>query len=158
MQSSGPGGSPGGSPAPTRPAESGFYGGGAGHAGCDAGAHHTGGGAAAHAHPGISQSAHMHHPPLHQAYHYGYYPHGSDPQYAAPSTEGYSILGLNLSEGNFWKGALIGAALTLLITNETVQKAIMKGVAKAYSAAQDGVAELKEMFEDAQAELRKPAE
>lgn len=100
----------------------------------------------------------MHHPPLHEAYRYGYYPQSAVPQYTEPDTGGYSIFGLNLSDGSFWKGALVGAALTLLVTNETVQRAIMMGVAKAYSTAQEGVGELKEMFEDAQAELKKPAE
>ncbi|MFH0959773.1 MAG: hypothetical protein V1897_13835 [Pseudomonadota bacterium] len=109
-------------------------------------------------HPGTYQSASMHHPRLHDANHYGYYPHAPVQQAEPPSEEGYSILGLNLSDWGFWKGALIGTALTLLITNDTVQKAIMAGVVKAYSAAQDGFGEIKEMFEDAQAELKKPGE
>lgn len=154
MQSGGFGGAPGTS-ASMGPTQGGPHQAPAGHTGCGGGSPQPGGG---YAHPGTFQSAYMHHPPLHEANHYGYYPHGADPQYAAPGGEGYSFLGLNLSDGNFWKGALVGAAITLLITNETVQRTIMMGVAKAYSAAQDGMGEMKEMFEDAQAEIRKPKE
>lgn len=111
-----------------------------------------------HPHPGTNQSASTHHPRLHDANHYGYYPHAPAQQAQPPSEEGYSILGLNLSDWGFWKGALVGTALTLLITNETVQRAIMGGIVKAYSAAQDGFSEIKEMFEDAQAEQKKPGE
>ncbi len=109
-------------------------------------------------HAGSNLSASMHHPRLHDANHYGYYPQAPVQQADPPSEEGYSILGLNLSDWGFWKGALVGTALTLLITNESVQRAIMSGVVKAYSAAQDGFGEIKEMFEDAQSELKKPGE
>lgn len=155
MQTGGFGGAPGTSTS-MGPVQGGPQQGSSGHAGCSTGSSQPGAAGGMHSHPGTFQSAYMHHPPLHEAYHHGYYPPGAAQQYAAPSPEGYSFLGLNLSDGNFWKGALIGAAVTLLITNETVQRTIMMGVAKAYSAAQDGVGEIKEMFEDAQAELRKP--
>lgn len=156
--SGGFGGSTGGAPGMSGPTHGGSHQGSAGHTGFAPGSHQPGGGAAGHADPGAAGSPYMHHPPLHEAYHYGYYPHGAAPQYPVPNSEGYSVLGLNLSDGNFWKGALIGAGLALLITNETVQRTLMKAVAKAYSAAQEGVGEIKEMFEDAQAELRKPGE
>jgi len=156
MQQGGHGG-PQGQSGQTGSPQGGMSPGPGGHTGCNSGSHASGAGSAGHAHPGAYQSSYMYHPPLHEAYRYGYYPHGAVPQATEPSAEGYSILGLDLSDGNFWKGALIGAALTLLVTNETVQRAIMMGVAKAYSAAEEGVGEIKEMFEDAQAELKKPS-
>ncbi len=163
MHSGGPGGSPGGGagvhPAyQTRPGEA-----GGGHADCQCGSHHPSAAFAGHS-PGHAQTgpyygAPMHHPPLHQAHHYGYYPQGGAyQQYDVPGDPGYSLFGLNLSDGNFWKGALVGAAVTLLVTNETVQKTIMKGVASAYTAAEDAAGEIKEKFEDAQAAVRKPPE
>jgi len=60
---------------------------------------------------------------------------------------------MGLENGDFVKGALIGAAATFLLTNETAQKAIFKAFAKASSMMQIGVEELKERYEDAKAEL-----
>ncbi len=65
-----------------------------------------------------------------------------------------SILGVNFHDQQFWKGALLGAAVTLIVTNETVQKGIIKTVAKLYGSMQSGVQEIKEKFEDVQAELK----
>ncbi|MGP1580602.1 MAG: YtxH domain-containing protein [Wolinella sp.] len=55
--------------------------------------------------------------------------------------------------GDFLKGALIGAAVTFLLTNETAQKSIFKAFAKATSMMQMGIEELKERYEDVKAEL-----
>ncbi len=57
----------------------------------------------------------------------------------------------------FWKGIAIGAIATIFITNETLQKAVMKGAIKFYDTVQSGAYELKEKFEDVQAELRQKA-
>ncbi len=65
-----------------------------------------------------------------------------------------SALGLNVQDTNFWKGALLGAAVTLLITNESVQKGVVKTVSKLTAAAQTGIEEMKEKFEDAKAEAQ----
>ena len=46
---------------------------------------------------------------------------------AAPTT---SILGLDVQDSQFWKGALLGAAVALLVTNESVQKGVVKTVSK----------------------------
>ena len=54
---------------------------------------------------------------------------------------------------NFMKGALIGAVGAYLLTNENAQKTIFKGIAKTASMFQVGMEEMKERFEDAQAEL-----
>jgi len=54
----------------------------------------------------------------------------------------------------FWKGIAIGAIAAVFVTNEGVQKAVMKGAIKLYGMVQGGVNELKEKFEDVQAEVR----
>lgn len=68
-----------------------------------------------------------------------------------------SFLGLNLEDGQFWKGALLGAAVALLLTNESVQKGVVKTVSRLTAAAQSGIEELKEKFEDAKAEVQAEA-
>ena len=54
----------------------------------------------------------------------------------------------------FLKGLAIGAAAAYLLTNEGVQRAAIKSAVKAWSVMQGGVEELKERFNDAEAELR----
>ncbi len=54
----------------------------------------------------------------------------------------------------FIRGLLMGAAASYLLTNDTVQRAAIKGAVKAWSTLQGGVEELKERFQDAEAELR----
>lgn len=51
---------------------------------------------------------------------------------------------LNLDDSEFWKGALLGAAAVLLLTNESVQGALFKTGAKAKSAVKTGVDRIKE--------------
>lgn len=59
----------------------------------------------------------------------------------------------NFNNADFIKGALIGAAIGYVLTNEKAQKAIMKTVAKGSQMLQMGVEEMKERFEDAKAEM-----
>lgn len=54
---------------------------------------------------------------------------------------------------DFLKGAAIGAAVTWLLTNERVHSALFKSVARLGGLFQGGVEELRERFEDAQAEV-----
>jgi len=61
------------------------------------------------------------------------------------------LSGFNSSD--FVKGALIGAAAAYLLTNKKVQESLFKTVAKGSSMFQMGMEELKERYEDAQAEL-----
>jgi len=58
------------------------------------------------------------------------------------------------SRDRFVKGLMIGAAATYLLTNDSVQRAAIKSAVKAWSTLQGGVEELKERFQDAEAELR----
>jgi hypothetical protein len=53
----------------------------------------------------------------------------------------------------FLVGALVGVAGAYLLTNEKAQKAIFKTVAKGGAMFSAGLEEMKERFEDAQAEL-----
>lgn len=53
----------------------------------------------------------------------------------------------------FIKGALVGAAVAYILTNEKVQRGAIKGAVKAWSLVQGGVEEMKEKFRDAEAEL-----
>jgi hypothetical protein len=57
------------------------------------------------------------------------------------------------SNSCYLKGLLIGTGITLLITNSTVQKALVRGVVKIWSLVQGGVEEVKEQFLDAHAEM-----
>lgn len=59
----------------------------------------------------------------------------------------------NISNDRFLKGLLIGAAATYLLTNESVQRTMIKGAVKAWSFVRGGVEEIKERFHDAEAEL-----
>lgn len=56
-----------------------------------------------------------------------------------------------------WKGVALGAITAIFITNESLQKAVMKGAIKLYDTIQSGAYELKEKFEDVQAEVRQKA-
>ncbi len=64
---------------------------------------------------------------------------------------GLSSLGkmLNLDDSEFWKGALIGAAAVLLLTNESVQNALFKTGAKAKEAVTSSVEKVKKTARDA---------
>ncbi|QTR49285.1 hypothetical protein [Candidatus Thiothrix anitrata] len=57
----------------------------------------------------------------------------------------------------FVKGVLIGAAAAYILTNENVQRTAIKSAVKAWSLLQGGVEELKERFQDAEAEIRAEA-
>ncbi len=69
---------------------------------------------------------------------------------------GLSSLGrmLNLDDSEFWKGALIGAAVVLLLTNESVQNALFKTGAKAKEAVKSGVEKVKKTARDATEEIK----
>ena len=71
-----------------------------------------------------------------------------EPLPAAPA----SILG-TFDTQKFLMGALVGAAGAYLMTNEKAQKALFKTFAKGSAMFGAGIEELKERYEDAQAEL-----
>ncbi len=53
----------------------------------------------------------------------------------------------------YLQGMVIGAAVTYLLTNETVQKALIRGVARVIGSVQGGVEEMRERYRDAEAEM-----
>ncbi len=58
-----------------------------------------------------------------------------------------------LTTDRFLKGLLVGAAAAYILTNESVQRTAIKGAVKAWTTVQGGLEEVKERFQDAEAEL-----
>lgn len=56
------------------------------------------------------------------------------------------------NNGDFVKGALIGAAVTFLLTNKNAQETIFKAFGKGNELFQAAMEEAKERYEDAQAQ------
>lgn len=69
--------------------------------------------------------------------------------------ENKSILAswFDYKNNTYLKGLLIGAGVTLIATNPTVQKAVVKGSVALWNGIRGGVEELKEKIEDVKAEL-----
>ncbi len=57
------------------------------------------------------------------------------------------------SNSSYLKGLLLGAGVTLLLTNPTVQKTMVRGAVKLWSGVQYGMEEIKEQIQDMKAEL-----
>ena len=68
------------------------------------------------------------------------------------TTVSSSLLG-SFDTQKFLLGALVGAAGVYLMTNEKAQKALFKTFAKGSAMFSAGIEEMKERYEDAQAEL-----
>ena len=94
--------------------------------------------------------------PLHDPYVYSY-----DASYGAtpPAVSQSSVsTWFQFSDSGYLKGFLIGAGVTLLLTNSTVQKTLVRGAVKLWSLAQGGVEEVKEQFRDIKAEMSQEKE
>ena len=67
-------------------------------------------------------------------------------QEIASGGNGLSSLGqlLDFNDTDFWKGALVGAAAVLLVTNQGVQRALFKGAVKGRDTVAEGVDKVKE--------------
>lgn len=50
---------------------------------------------------------------------------------------------LDFDDKDFWKGALVGAAAVLLLTNDSVQRALFRGAVKGRDTVQEGVDKVK---------------
>ncbi|EIJ40976.1 hypothetical protein BegalDRAFT_0050 [Beggiatoa alba B18LD] len=91
-----------------------------------------------------------------------YYPYGYPIPYAqpiaAPASTGEHnqtfASFFNFRDERFLKGAITGAALTFLLTNESLQKNTIKSLVKVWNTLQGGIEEVKERFQDAEAELK----
>ena len=75
------------------------------------------------------------------------------PQAMPPAPTPESTPFFNITDAGFIKGAVIGAAVAYLLTNETVQENAIKTSVKTWSLLQGGIEEIKERFRDAEAEL-----
>ncbi len=62
------------------------------------------------------------------------------------------------NNADFVKGALIGAAVTFLLTNKGAQETIMKAASKGNEFFQAGMEEMKERYEDAKAQMEAKSE
>ncbi len=62
--------------------------------------------------------------------------------------------GQPLVNGRLLTGALVGGAVTYLLTNEAVQRAAIHGAAHLWLAIKGGVEETKERFRDAEHEIQ----
>lgn len=60
---------------------------------------------------------------------------------------------LNFNDGEFWKGALVGAAVVLLVTNDELRGSLFGGAAKAMDAMKSGVAGMAGANADEEEEL-----
>jgi hypothetical protein len=78
-----------------------------------------------------------------------YYP----PQQTQSVDSGLSSF-FNFRDERFLKGALVGAAATFLLTNDSVQKNAINSIVKVWSLFQGGLEEVKERFRDAEAEIK----
>jgi len=85
-----------------------------------------------------------------------YYPQSNlyQSNYPAYPQQNYPrILGFDFASGYLWQGLLIGAGLTLVLSNENVQKFILKAVAQSWTGVVSGIEEIKEKFEDVKQEI-----
>jgi hypothetical protein len=125
----------------------------AGHQPAAAPGHHPAAAASAHHHPGSNPQ-----PYLHEQYQYGVYGHSQNAPavYNSPPPAN-TVLGMNFRDRQFWKGAAIGGGLALLLTNDAVQRTLIRGVTSVFTAARAGVEEIREKFEDIQAEIKQKA-
>ena len=110
--------------------------------------HHRGGHPAYYGPPPQAPS----YPPAGYSARPGYHP-GYAPPAAYAHDSGLSSF-FNFRDERFIKGAITGAALTFLLTNDSVQKNAIKSVVKLWTLFQGGMEEIKERFKDAEAEIK----
>lgn len=60
----------------------------------------------------------------------------------------------SVTDSRYLKGFLIGAGLAIVATNPKVQKAVVSGAVKTWSAVQGGIEEAKEKIHDIKAEAQ----
>ncbi|NDV26096.1 YtxH domain-containing protein [Desulfovibrio sp. JC010] len=61
---------------------------------------------------------------------------------------------VNFTDSRYLKGFLVGAGVALVASNPKVQKAVVSGVVKSWSAVQGGIEEAKEKIHDIKAEAQ----
>ncbi len=100
---------------------------------------------------------HPYHAPAGQLQAYGDGEYG----YGVPQTS-YFVGGIgtwfDFSDACYLRGFLLGSGATLLLTNPGVQRTLVRGAVKLWSFVQGGVEEVKEQFQDIQAEMSQEKE
>jgi hypothetical protein len=61
---------------------------------------------------------------------------------------------LDFDDKDFWKGALVGAAVIMLFTNESLQNMLFKGAVKSRDAVKDGVEKVKDGVEKVKTKVK----
>lgn len=95
---------------------------------------------------------------------YAYEPrYAENPQYPQPyyqqaptaqnTTSSLTQGWFNFQDHSYLKGVAVGAGVALIVANPTVQKAVVSGAVKIWSALQGGVEEVKEQINDIRAEM-----
>ncbi|GAB7081280.1 YtxH domain-containing protein [Megalodesulfovibrio paquesii] len=109
----------------------------------------------------MSQHYYTSYPPQYAAPQYQQVPQyqqyqAQDPnQYAAgmcTSPEGLKSW-FNVTDKHYLAGLAAGAAVALVLTNPTVQQALVKGAVKLWTSVQGSIEEIKEKVEDVKAEM-----
>ena len=59
----------------------------------------------------------------------------------------------SLRSSQFLGGLAVGSVLTLILSNQDVQRALFRGMARVATVARSGMEEMKERFHDAEAEV-----
>jgi len=80
---------------------------------------------------------------------YGYYP---------PAPESWTQGWFAFTDAGYVKGVLLGAAVTYVMTNPKVQRAMVKGVVALWTSVQGSVEEVKEQIKDIKAEMSMKAD
>ncbi|WP_145108830.1 hypothetical protein [Cereibacter sediminicola] len=60
----------------------------------------------------------------------------------------------SMLNGRFVAGLLVGGAITYVLSNEAVQRSVMRGAMQLWMGLQGGLQETRERFRDAEAEVR----
>lgn len=60
---------------------------------------------------------------------------------------------VNVTDSRYLKGFAVGAAVAIVASNPTVQKAVVSGSVKLWAALQGGIEEAKEKLQDIKAEV-----
>lgn len=81
------------------------------------------------------------------AYHESFYPIN----YGAHSSPRF--LGFDFGSKHLWQGLVIGAGLTIILSNDYVQRFILKALAQSWTGIVSGIEEMKEKFEDVRQEI-----
>lgn len=83
---------------------------------------------------------------------------GHYPPQAQYQTESGLASFFDFRDERFIKGAITGAALTFVLTNESFQKNSLKSVLKFWHMLQGGMEEMKERIQDIDAEIKAESE